>query len=126
MNWMSVLVLILVILNGILFTLFLKMFAKCKKIIFSAKYFSNYSLNLEQVLKKHKMIEMILLLLNASLRDNYEEFTMVYQKLYFSGIDKSILDNTEKLTDFLYKLTDDKIEIKEGEKPFAYKFIEVE
>jgi hypothetical protein len=72
------------------------------------------------------MIEMILLLLNASLRDNYEEFTMVYQKLYFSGIDKSILDNTEKLTDFLYKLTDDKIEIKEGEKPFSYKFIEVE
>lgn len=126
MNWMSVLVLILVILNGILFALFLNILAKCKKIIFSAKYFSNYSLNLEQMLKKHKMIEMILLLLNASLRDNYEEFTMVYQKLYFSGIDKSILDNTEKLTDFLYKLTDDKIEIKEGEKPFAYKFIEVE
>lgn len=52
-----------------------------------------------------------------------EKYTEIYNQLYFFGIDKTILDNEEKMIAFLEDIKNDYYEIQIGDKPFLYKFI---
>lgn len=62
-----------------------------------------------------------LMLLNSS-RNNYEQFTQCYHTLFFMGVSKDILDNTDKLADFYTDCITNKMIVKKGEKAFKYKF----
>lgn len=52
-----------------------------------------------------------------------EPFSYLYNKLYFFGVNKDILDDNDKLIDFMNKCFNREIIVEEGVKPFAYKFI---
>lgn len=52
-----------------------------------------------------------------------EPFSYLYNKLYFFGVNKDILDDNDKLIDFMNKCFNREVVVEEGIKPFDYKFI---
>ena len=83
-------------------------------------------LNDELIEKNRNMsiLEIYLLMTLSATKEEYQNFTQFYQKLYFLGIPKEILDNTEKLQEFMNKIADNKISVSDGKKPFVYTFHE--
>jgi hypothetical protein len=52
-----------------------------------------------------------------------EKYSELYNRLYFFGINKTILDDEEKMIAFLEDIKNGCYEIQIGDKPFLYKFI---
>lgn len=53
-----------------------------------------------------------------------EDKSYIYNRLYFWGVPKDILNDSEKLIEFGQKCLCQKIKIEKGKPPFAFKFIE--
>ena len=72
----------------------------------------------------HSVVELTLLLKINAVNNDYQRFTEAYQQLYFLGIKKEILDNSDSLEKFISKLINQDIDIQIGEKPFYFNFVE--
>lgn len=81
----------------------------------------------DELIEKNRnmsILEIYLLMTVAAEKEEYQNFTQFYQKLYFLGVPKETLDNVEKLQDFMNKIADNKISVSDGKKPFVYTFYE--
>ena len=52
-----------------------------------------------------------------------DDFVKVYHKLYFMGVDKDILNNPNKLNDFLADCVNNRIVVKDGKVPFTHSYV---
>jgi len=72
--------------------------------------------------KKIVLIDILLLQL-CSANNDYEKFTMFFQKLHFDGVPDDILQDGNKLSEFCISLTDEKTKVKfndDKNSPFKY------
>lgn len=60
------------------------------------------------------------------LSNNHERYSFYYQKLFFMGVPKNILNDINEINKFLDDLSNNKYIIEQGEKPYKYKYIKKE
>lgn len=61
-------------------------------------------------------------LLLAAQRKDYDQFDFIYNRLYFWGVKKEILDDAEQLQLFLNGCMDEKVSVNTGTAPYKYEF----
>lgn len=121
-------ILIFLLINLCVFYVFLKILLKYNEIVIKELeekkkiLLENNELHDKNLI--HSVIEQILLLKLTAFANDYQKFTEIYQHLYFLGIKKEILDDSNLLDDFLSSLINNKFDIKPGEKPFMFDFSE--
>lgn len=121
-------ILIFLLINLCIFYVFLKILLKYNEVVIKELeekkkiLLENNELHDKNLI--HSVIEQILLLKLTAFANDYQKFTEIYQHLYFLGIKKEILDDSNLLDDFLSNLINNKFDIKPGEKPFMLDFSE--
>lgn len=121
-------ILIFLLINLCIFYVFLKILLKYNEVVIKELeekkkiLLENNELHDKNLI--HSVIEQILLLKLTAFANDYQKFTEIYQHLYFLGIKKEILDDSNLLNDFLSNLINNKFDIKPGEKPFMFDFSE--
>lgn len=121
-------ILIFLLVNLCIFYVFLKILLKYNEVVIKELeekkkiLLENNELHDKNLI--HSVIEQILLLKLTAFANDYQKFTEIYQHLYFLGIKKEILDDSNLLNDFLSNLINNKFDIKPGEKPFMFDFSE--
>lgn len=68
----------------------------------------------------------ILMMKLSAANNNFEKFTNQYHFLYFQGVPQNVLNDADKLDDFIKDCIEGKLQVKDGEKPFYNKFIKKE
>ena len=101
-------ILIFLLINLCVFYVFLKILLKYNEIVIKELeekkkiLLENNELHDKNLI--HSVIEQILLLKLTAFANDYQKFTEIYQHLYFLGIKKEILDDSNLLDDFLSNL----------------------
>lgn len=60
------------------------------------------------------------------LSNNYERYSFFYQKLFFMGVPKNILNDINEINQFIEDLSNNEYIIKTGIKPYKYKYVKKE
>lgn len=96
------------------------------KLQFIAKDYSN-SLRNESDWRIPMWAAMMILLMTIAIKDNdCDKFVQLYNRLYFFGVPKNVLNDAGMLNDFLNNCIEHNFSVKDGKKPFLYEFVKKE
>lgn len=76
----------------------------------------------DELNKKNLLIDIMLLQISSA-NDDYEKFTLFFQRLHFDGVPDEILKDGNKLSDFVVSLTDKSTKVTlntDKNSPFIY------
>lgn len=81
-------------------------------------------LNVELLNRVHlwTIVSMVLTMKLCAANNNRDDYVQMYHSLYFLGVSKDVLNDPDKLNEFLTDCMQDKIIVSDGEKPFTFSF----
>ena len=98
-------------------------FRKYKKSLAVNASYHDLNRDLLNRLNLWTVTSMILTMKLCAANHNYDEYVKMYHALYFLGVDKDILDHSDKLDDFMSDCMQNHITVSNGIKPFTYSFV---
>lgn len=124
--WHAITILFLIAVIVIQFYTIYRIFAANMKLQEIVKNYGN-SLSDESNWRIQMWTAMMILLMTIAIKDvDRDRFVQLYNRLYFYGVPKDVLDDSDKLNDFLNDCIQHKFNVVDAEQPYSYRFIRKE